>query len=381
MDNKVVFSSIKERRKKCLDKSFSKDFLYLILPTVLVMGLFFASLYSFIISLLLVYFVLPMFYTVEKRIRAKISGIGNKNFSYKDGYKAFFVEKKGGVFGAISASLLGFSFFLLSILIVSNFTGLIFNCFPNSKESYAKVLELLQTGALNEDIYSYIFAHTDSFTRPTSVIVSLSLFLSLFAIFFYMIPDNLVNHYLATIVLPDIDNNISAAQARSLAKGSFARALFGKRIKFGFILNWPYYLSFIILYGVSTYLTSLINTNNPYLFALIIILTPTIAIFYGIFLMYMCLINDYVVIEELAPYLNSLLPEAMKISIYQAFNNPQYIHGEETAIRGSFIPNPNTYNTYYSSNSDEKHHDEAKNNDNENTTAVVDFSSNEDKKE
>ena len=118
------------------------------------------------------------------------------------------------------------------------------------------------------------------------------------------------------------------------------------RIQYNFIYNWPYMLAFILLYGGSSYLTSLIETTNSSLVPLIVVITPTVSLFYGFIFQYFCIFNNYAIVETLAPSLHHTLPNPMKAYIAQAFKNPNYIHGEETSVRGPFILDVKRYEEY-----------------------------------
>ncbi len=344
MNDKDFKMRVNELRKRGLNKSIFENIALLILPSFLMIAVFFVSLYSFILSLFAIYFILPMFYTVERRICFSLTGIGKANFSYADGYSAFFKEKKGGIFGMISTLLLSFSLFLLSDVIFMNAFPNIVSLYPESVDVFQKIGQMYQNPYQNNNEFlTYVFENLHALTRPLTILFSICLFLPAFVALFFTVPSNLSHHYLATIVLPDIDKNISASQARSLAKNSFGRPINGSRIKYNFLYNWPYMIAFTLLYGLSTYLTSLIQTNNSYVTILIILITPTVSLLYGLILQYFCILNNYAVVEALAPSLLTLLPEPMKNYISQAFKNPQYIHGEETSYRGAFVPEVKRY--------------------------------------
>ncbi len=344
MNDKDFKMRVNELRKRGLNKNIFINLALLLLPSFLMIAVFFLSLYSFILSLFAIYFILPMFYTVERRICFSLTGIGKADFSYADGYAAFFKEKKGGIFGMISTLLLSFSLFLLSDVVFMNAFPNIVSMYPESLEVFQKIGQMYQDPYQNnKEFLNYVFNNLSSLTRPLTILFSVCLFLPIFVALFFTVPSNLSHHYLATIVLPDIDKNISASQARSLAKNSFGRPINPSRIKYNFLYNWPYMITFTVLYGLSTYLTSLITTNNSYLTILVILITPTLSLLYGLILQYFCIFNNYAIVEVLAPSLLSLLPEPMKNYISQAFRNPQYIHGEETSARGSFIPETKRY--------------------------------------
>lgn len=348
-----LLEKIKDRRKRGNKKELYVALCYLLLPALMVSALVLLIPYSFILSLIPVYFILPMFYTAEKRLRYVLTGIGKKDFSYIDGYNAFFKEKKGGIFGVIMALLIAFSFLLLVNLILANIVPNLLTLFPESNAVYNHLKEILLPNQMNtEEVLNYIADNISDLYRPLSIYVSLIFFVPIFSIFFLSIPSNLTSHYLATIVLPDIDNNVSAAQARSLAKFTLLRPLSPQRQKYQLRYNWPYYLIFVALYALSTYAFSIPTISYNALVPIFVLITPALAVFYASLLSFGCIFNDYAIMEEMAPTLLPLLPESIRISIYQAFNNPHYIHGEETAMRGGYVPNPNSYNTFYASASD-----------------------------
>lgn len=386
-DKNELNNAIKERQKRGLKKGLGKTLLLLLPPAFALGTVVLLSNYSFITSLLLIYFILPMFYTVDKRIRFALTGIGNSDYNYKDGYNACFKQRKNGLFGVIMSMMLSISIGLLIYFIMSNFTAPFFNMFEESKEPYAKLIQILKTNALNYDeMVEFMVNNAASFTRPMAVILSVVLFVPILVLFFYSIPENLFNHYLASIVMPDLDKNVTVSQARNLARSSFARPIKGRRIKMTMARNWPYYLIFTGLYTLSTYLVTLITTTNNYLMPIIILITPTFAVIYGSILMFVCVYNGYAVTEELSNTLLDLLPPTMKTSIYQTYNNPLYVHAEESAVRGSFVPNPNTYNTYYAqpetvSPDVETPNEETPKEESKPASFVVDFSNKSDDKE
>ena len=69
-------------------------------------------------------------------------------------------------------------------------------------------------------------------------------------------------------------------------------------------------------------------------------LAPSLSLFYGFLLDYFCLMNEYCILEESQSLLLSRMPEQMRFSVYQTYCSPNYIHGEESAARGCFVPAP-----------------------------------------
>ena len=88
------------------------------------------------------------------------------------------------------------------------------------------------------------------------------------------------------------------------------------------------------------YACSFISTNNIMVLPLIILLAPSLSLFYGLLLNYFCLLNDYCVLEESQELLLSRMPAQTRLSVYQTYCSPNYVHGEESAARGCFVPAP-----------------------------------------
>ena len=63
-----------------------------------------------------------------------------------------------------------------------------------------------------------------------------------------------------------------------------------------------------------------------------------VSLFFAFLLNVFVLINCYSLVEESQDIVLSTLPPARKVSIYQTYCNPNYVHGEESAARGCFIP-------------------------------------------
>lgn len=349
MDSKELKEKIKLRRKKGCRKEHWMTLLYFLPPAICLMGVILVASYSMFLSFALLFFILPMLYTVEKRIRISISGIGSMKFSYKDGYRGFFKEHMNGLFGVIMSLLLGFSLFLLGYLIIFSFLPSIIKIFPESVSTFQQLSEYYNDPNLDAEVFfNYLTEHLSDFSRPLSLISSLILFLPLVSVFFYSIPENLTNHYLATIFLPDIDKNLPASQGRNFAK-NVTRAGYWKRLGLFATYNWPYLLIFTLLYGASTFLMCYVRVDNSRLVLLSMMITPTIGCFYGLLLSFFVLYNNYAVIEEYSPaFLETMAPE-LKMMIYQTYNNPNYRHGEESALRGCYVPNPTTYRDFKAS--------------------------------
>lgn len=343
MNHDELNKRIKERRKRIFRKDILIDLALLFPPLLLEALVVMLSIFSFLLSFALTYFVLPMFYTVERRLSTRISGIGNPKYSYADGYKAFFGSSQGGVFGVLTAVGIGVVLFMASYVILSPTLPYICNAYPGARSAYDEFFNLASSGSASlsmstDDLMTALSEILPQLTQPLVLFFGASLFLPLFYGVFFSIDGHLDDHYLSSIVLPDIDLNISASQARAVSRATYKRYINSERMNYSLRYNWPFYLAFALLYGGSMYLFSLIPTTNTYMMLLLIIATPSLAFIYGFILNYFCLANHYAVLEEIAPLLLNRLPAPVKVSIYQTYINPNYIHGQESASRGSFVP-------------------------------------------
>ena len=325
-----------KRRKRARKKELFSALLLLLPPCILACGLLFASIYTRGLSFFFLYFILPMFYTVEKRIRCLVSGIGNPKFSYADGYRAFFQENQAGIFGVIFSLIGSFVIGRIRYFLRYSIRVPLLNCFPAAKTAFKAIQEAYAAGDA-QNLTLVINQNRGGLCQPLSIVASLIFFLPIFYLFFN-IDRNLSNHYVATIVLPDIDKNISSGQARNLAKGSFASFTAGFRRKKYFTKNWPYLVGYALVYGLTIFGVSNIETNNSNLVLLIRRITPRVGFLLFLFLNVFILINSYAVIEESQERILNSLPPTRKVSIYQTYCNPNYIHGEESARRGCFVP-------------------------------------------
>lgn len=339
MEKKETEKIIVARRKRILNKGLGMNLLLLLPPLVLEGVILIASPVLFFLPLFLTYFVLPMFYTVERRIRNNISGIGNQNFTYVDGYKAFFASAQGGIFGVILAFFSAVMLTLFLFLILGFTFPYICTNYAGAYNTYQELVKMYgDTSTDTQTVLNYLLANGPVLMQPMTIFMGALLFLPCFYLVFISINFHLTDHYLCTIVLPDIDLNISASQARALSRGSFRRLLFGERIGYDIRYNWPFYLGYAVLYGISVYFFSLVSVSSANLMAFVALATPVISLFYGLFFDYFCLSNDYAILEGIAPLLLERIPLPMRTSILQTYNNPNYIHGQESAIRGSFVP-------------------------------------------
>ena len=332
---------VKERRGRAYvsPKRICMNLLLLLLPAFATCILFAVALETYCLSLVLLYFILPMFYTVEKRIRYDITGIGKPDFSYADGYHDFFRKNMGGLFGAIIAIMYSIFLVLAFYLIFEYVLEPLCYCFPNAADVYDEFIVLYYSTGIDA-AYTYIMSNIGALTAPLEIMVSLIMFVPSCLLVFYFFNNNLNHHFLSTIVLPDIDQNVSASSARSLSKSSYGRPIRGHRARESFYHNWPYYLAYVCVYGLLTYAFTFAEVNNMYLLMLYVMAAPCISMFVGAILDYFCLVNEYSVIEESKDIILSRMDSYIKVGIYQTYCNPTYQHGEESAARGSFVPEP-----------------------------------------
>jgi hypothetical protein len=340
MDKHEFNNKVKQRRKRCLTSRLGTNLLLLLPPAIALAALLAFAGTTFLITLFLIYLILPMFYTVLYRLKFDITGIGDPDFSYKDGYKAFFSETMSGVFGMLNTVFTTLAMTILFYLVFSPLLGPLTGAY-GQYDTYKTIFDALNNQSLNAaEAMETVTENIALLAQPLTALIGIILFFPIFYAIFFSSTANLENHYLATVVLPDIDKNITAGQARALSRGSFGHLYSGYRLAKAFRYNWPYYLTFTIAYAASVYGMSMVKTDNMYLVSILALAAPGASIIYGVYLNYFCLMNDAIVIEESQDYIRSLLPKTMQFSIYQTYINPNYIHGEESAIRGSFIPAP-----------------------------------------
>ncbi|MFA6860948.1 MAG: hypothetical protein WCR56_00955 [Bacilli bacterium] len=344
MTTKELDTKVAERQKRIFHKRTLINVLLLLPPTLALQVLLVCAISTYSASLFLIYFILPMFYTVEKRICYDVSGIGKPDYTYADGYKAFFNSSQGGIFGVIISIVQGLMLIMLFYLLLQLSFGSIVNCFPEASSTYNDLITLVNNqNTTYEESLNFILAYGGTLSRPLTIVIGLIAFAPVGFVLFFGINSNLDNHYLCTIVLPDIDKNISSSQARSLSKGSFGRLFTGTRLAKTFKYNWPYYVAFTVIYGLLLYGFSFLQVNNAYLLPILVSAVPALSIFFAIILDYFCLFNEYCIIEEGSPIVLERMPSSMKDSIYQTYCSKHYVHGEESAIRGCFVPGP-TFN-------------------------------------
>ena len=331
---------VKDRRSKATKpKDLLMDFLLLLLPTIGTMVLGFLSAYSFFLSLLLLYFLLPMYYTVEERMRARLTSIGNPDFTYSDGYKAFFSSNQGGVFGAFSTLFISLGIALVVALLLSPALPGIVSLFDGASEVFTKLGSLYTNPTTTQrELNDYLLQNGAVLSRPLTIYIGLILFLPIFYAIFFQFDNNLIDHHIASIVLPDLDKNVSASMARSLARKSFGRISIGFRYKEDFRRNYPYYLLYIAFYGASLYLCSYLQAHSFRLVLPFAMITPICSLFYGVYFNHFALINKFTIAEESKEKILDGMPDALRSSISRTFSNPSYIHGEESEKRGPFLP-------------------------------------------
>jgi len=320
-------------------KDLTMDLLLLLPPVLLTMVLGSLAPYSLFLSLFLLYFILPMYYTVEERVRARLTGIGNPDFNYADGYHAFFLDNKGGIFGALSIFFIALGIAVIFALALSPLLPSLVACFDGASDAFHTFGTLyMDPKTTAEEMNQFLLDSGYLLSQPMSVYIGLIFFVPMALSLFFLFDNNLVDHHIASMVLPDLDRNVSASMARSLSRRSFGRFSSGFRFKEDIRRNWIYYALFTLFYGVSLYVCSLIRVDNFNLVVPVVLITPVASVFYGVYLNYFALLNKFTIAEESKNVLLEGMPLALRSSIQQTFDNPSYIHGEESEKRGPFIP-------------------------------------------
>ena len=326
-----------QRIKNISKKDLFIDLLLLLLPTLILLILVYGTIYTYGVSLLFFYFVLPMFYCVDQRLRYHINGIGKKKITYLDGYRDFFASNKGGYFGMTICLLSAIGLFLFFLGVMTLILPYVFACFPISIPAYERFIDMIKTTTFTRfDMLGFFLENGSTMVQPLTVYFGVSSFLPIFFIIFLSVDNNLSLHYISSIILPDLDKNISSSQSRSVAK-SFTRAFSSYRMKENLKLNFIYYIIFTLIYGLSLWGASRITVSSIELVVPVFMLAPCFSILIGSFLNHFCTMNEYIVIEESQNELSDSIPLTIKTSIYQTYNSRGYIHGIESEKRGCFI--------------------------------------------
>lgn len=343
-DFNEMICEIDEKRKTTF--SSKKTFInicYLILPALLIFILVCLSIYSFLLSLIFTYFVLPMIYAVDKRIRANVSNIGDKNTTYKKGYDDFFGMMAGGVYGII----IGLIYFVLLFFV---FYFVFYSALPSlmsinndSKETYDMIIKLIDESNDISGSINSVFNSVYKLYKPLVIFLALVEFVPITFFFFFYLTRNLSNHHMMSIILPDADKNLSASYQESICQYTFVKYYRSERIKLNLYYNWPYILVHTFLYGIMTYLFYLIDCHDVYSCIFFLSLFTGLISFIDILLDYFVVQNNYYIVEIISTRLLSRLPYSIQEMIRSTFSSPSYIHGEESSLRGSFVPSKNYY--------------------------------------
>lgn len=367
MDNKRN-SRLIQRIRNGLNPSLLWNLCLLFVPSIFLQLILFCMPYTYGLSILLLYFILPMFYSIDKRLRYEVNHIGKKKFSFLDGYRDFFLSNKGGIFGVIFSLVCAFGLFLLSIAILYFFMPNIISCFPLSQPYFREFSEKFSDIKVDQSLIMEFFMESGyHMAQPLIIIVGIALFLPLFFVIFIGVDENLSYHYISGVLFPDLDLNISSSQSRTVGK-SFSRNYSPYRWKESLKLNFPIYLFFTLAYGFSLFGSTYIPVGKTNVMMFVIVLTPCASIILGTLLNHICMLNNYSIIEEDQEMLLLTMPAAMRTSVYQTFHAKEYIHGEESEKRGSFIKN-------VSSSLYEKEYVKEKKEKDSGNAVVVDFSS------
>lgn len=316
--------------------------LLLVLPTFLSIILFVASFHSFGLSILLFIFVLPLFYVVDQRLKYQINEIKQEKLSYKDGYRAFFIENKSSHFGFI----LSIVYFLLSLIICFllslTFVDSLVNCFPDSIYTYQQLKEIVIGNTfLNADSHKFLLEQGSPLIQPLTVLTGLIFFVPILVIFI-RIQENLSNNYMSSVILPDIEENISISQARNITKRNVGKGFVRKRFKLQLKANWIYLLIYSLIYAGSLISCSFLKINEFVLAPFVILITPSVGIIVMIYFSYFMMKNNYQIIENNKVDLIKSLSKKTKSFLYQIYVGKEYIHKEESKMREEFI-----YNSYH----------------------------------
>lgn len=332
----LLVDDIKDRIKDKRDIKYDLiNLVYLILPALLIAVIVSLSLYSFFFSILLIYFVLPMHYAVDLRLRSSISSIGNRRSSYKKGYDEFFGERAGGTYGLI----VGVSQFILLTLVFSFIFSAALKplCSMNNESKTAYFLLFEDTSDNSSNWIKLTFENIQYLYKPFVIYLSLVLFFPMTFLFMYHVNHNLSKHHMMSIVFPDADKNMPVSYQESLCEYTLCRYYRKDEFLLSLRFNWPYYLAHTAIYILLAYVFTLFKPNNGYVTIYLLSTLLALTSFIDIILNYFIMKNKYLIVEAISTVLEKRLPIEVKMSFAKIFQAPGYKHGEESALRGSFF--------------------------------------------
>lgn len=338
----LLVQSVKDKIKQHTDYKYDWiNIVYLILPALIIATIVSLLSLSYLFSILLLYFVLPMLYAVDKRLRASLTSIGNRNGSYKKGYDDFFGGKLGGVYGMI----LGIAQFILFFLFFYFVFSYSFKPLCNMSEESKLAYEMINKAASdsNLDVLEVINNQISYLYKPLMIFLSVAVFLPITYFIMYHVNHNLNKHHMMSIIMPDADKNLPASYQESICEATFCRFYRKDEFLLSLRFNWMYYLLHTLMYGLFTYIFTLFKPSNAYITGITLMSFFSLIVFFDILIDYFTIKNNYLIIEAISERLDKKIPKVLKKQYAMTFASPNYIHGEESSVRGPFFKEDEVY--------------------------------------
>lgn len=239
----------KEILKGVSVKSVFKDILFLILPVILTIGTFFILAYTFMIGVLFLYLIFPMYYCFYVRISYTVTHFGEKNYNYVKAYKDYF-SGKGKIFRWIVAS---FSFVSVFYLLDFFFTRYVFGAllnhmYPVISDDINKFIES-NPSATFEIMTNYWIQLYNSDIGEITQVLSLSNGIPIYLATIFplvILIKNMFDHFACSYVFPGSSFLLGS---RGRQRGSLLIKDIDKNINMRFM--WYHVVILVLMYSVS----------------------------------------------------------------------------------------------------------------------------------
>lgn len=332
---KTYLNEAKKIRKQVYLKRDYIDLIYLLLPAFLFFLICSTMIHSFLISLTMVYFVLPMHYSIVLHQRRKIIN-RDDHFTYKRGYDEFFGGRSGGVYGVIISFIYTFLLIVVFSFICSFLFKYLVRIYPSSVDNFNSISSFFKDRD-GVSLMSLLGKNLPGLYKPSIILISLIMYVPFVFLFLIYIPKNLTDHNMMSIILPDIDKNLSSSYIESSYRYAFSSYIRKEKFILTLKINYHIYLISALVYFLISYLFTLIDAYNIHLFLLYIAVYIGTITFVFIYLAYFINRNNFCVDEKLSSLLKRRLNSEHKMLIKKTYYSETYVKSEESKFRGPFL--------------------------------------------
>lgn len=336
MLNKMSEINLKARsyRKQINKKALLKDLSYGVLP-LFATAFIVACAYLMMISLVFLYFIYPLYYTVFMRLSTTITGYGPKNFTYKDGYRKYY-PRVSGIFPFFVGIVVGYIiFFALENLIINYAFYPYYHAFyPDSYDRFLEYISANSSAPISV-LLNGAGAEAPYFINVMMNLTSIISFVP-FSYMAFMCLRAFDHVFAAMFTLPDSGSNMSGMQLRQ----------FGKRISLEpvkkdiLIARLLYCLPIFIIcagtyYGVWAGIYKIILTDSSLYSLLFAVPLVCSWVVFSIFVPFY-MVMMYSTILALMPNIAKATSQSEAILAIAPFYNPNYVHTEDYKGLGLF---------------------------------------------